>query len=82
MGDSDRTVDVMSASAPRVRIVVDRDRCEGNARCVEMAPTVFRTDEQDQLHVLIELPPPELSAAVEAAVARCPRQALSVIDKD
>jgi len=63
-----------------MKIVVDRDRCEGNARCVELAPTVFRVDEQDQLQVLVEAPGPELRAAVEAAVARCPRQALMIDD--
>jgi len=63
-----------------MKIVVDRDRCEGNARCVELAPTVFRVDDRDQLHVLVEEPGPELRAAVEAAVARCPRQALMIDD--
>jgi ferredoxin len=65
----------------RFRVVVDYDRCEGNARCVEMAPAVFRVDDRDQLHVLMEEPPAEHRAAVEAAVVRCPRQALS-IDED
>ena len=60
------------------RVVVDRDRCEGNARCVKLAPAVFRVDDDDQLHVLVEEPPPEERAAVEAAVARCPRQALAI----
>ncbi len=63
-----------------MRIVVDRDRCEGNARCVRLAPTVFRTDEQDRLEVLQPEPGPELRTAVEAAVARCPRQALMIDD--
>jgi ferredoxin len=65
-----------------MRVLVDRDRCEGNARCVQLAPTVFRVDDADQLEVLIERPPPELHAAVEAAVARCPRQALSIDDQE
>lgn len=63
-----------------MKIRVDRDRCEGNARCVKLAPTVFRVDDQDQVEVLIPEPGPELHAAVEAAVARCPRQALMVED--
>jgi ferredoxin len=61
-----------------MKIVVDRDRCEGNARCAALAPTVFRVDDQDQVEVLIAEPGPELRAAVEAAVARCPRQALMI----
>jgi len=63
-----------------VKIVVDHERCEGNARCVKLAPTVFQTDENDQLRLLQPEPGPELRAAVEEAVARCPRQALMVDD--
>ena len=66
----------------RMRIVVDYDRCEGNARCVEMAPAVFRVDDKDQLEVLMETPPEALRAAVELAVVRCPRQAISIVDED
>ena len=58
------------------RIVVDRDLCEGNARCVQAAPAVFAIDERDQLELLIEEPGPELVSKVENAVALCPRQAL------
>lgn len=61
-----------------MKILVDYDRCEGNAKCVQLAPAVFKTDENDQLHVLQAEPPEELRAAVEAAVARCPRQALMI----
>lgn len=63
-----------------MKIVVDYDRCEGNARCVQLAPKVFRTDDNDQLHLLMAEPPEEQRAAVENAVARCPRQALSIED--
>ncbi|HVK73484.1 MAG TPA: ferredoxin [Kofleriaceae bacterium] len=63
-----------------MKILVDRDRCEGNARCVQEAPAVFAVDDREQLQVLLEEPGPEHKAAVEAAVARCPRQALQIDD--
>ena len=63
-----------------MKIVVDYERCEGNARCVQLAPKVFKTDDNDQLHLLLEEPPEDQRAAVEAAVARCPRQALMIED--
>ena len=63
-----------------MKIIVDHDRCEGNARCVQLAPAVFKTDENDQLHVLQPEPAEDQRAAVEAAVARCPRQALMIED--
>ena len=61
-----------------MKIVVDRDRCEGNGRCVTEAPRVFTVDDRDQVEVLIAEPGPELRKGVEAAVARCPRQALRI----
>lgn len=63
-----------------LKILVNYERCEGNARCVKEAPSVFKTDDHDQLVLLQEAPPEELRAAVEAAVARCPRQALMIED--
>lgn len=61
-----------------MKIVVNRDRCEANGRCMKVAPEVFSVDEQDQMHVLIEQPGPDLQARVEKAVRACPRAALSL----
>jgi ferredoxin len=60
------------------RIVVDYELCEANAVCMKVAPEVFRVDEEDKLHVLVEQPPAELLDKVESAVRRCPRGALSL----
>jgi ferredoxin len=61
-----------------VKVIVDRELCEGNARCVRAAPTVFAVGDDDLVQVLIESPGPELREAVERAVELCPRQALSI----
>ena len=61
-----------------MKIVVNRDRCEANGRCMKIAPEVFSVDEQDQMHVLIEQPGPDLLPRVEKAVRACPRAALSL----
>jgi hypothetical protein len=63
-----------------VKVIVDRDLCEGNARCVQLAPRVFRTDDNDKLEILIDEVPEDLREAVESAVAVCPRQALRLLD--
>jgi len=64
-----------------MRILVDRELCEGNARCVRVAPAVFALeDDVDQVRVLIAQPGEELREAVETAVATCPRQALKLED--
>ena len=63
-----------------MKVLVDRDRCEGNAKCVALAPAVFTVDDSDQVQMLIAAPGEEHRKAVEAAVARCPRQALMIED--
>lgn len=59
-----------------MRIVVDHDLCEGNAVCVRVAPAVFTVGDDDQARVILDPLPASERANIEAAVARCPRQAL------
>jgi len=63
-----------------MRIVVDRDLCESNAKCVEIEPTVFEIDENDVLQILQEHPPEALRAKMELAVQKCPKAALSIFE--
>jgi len=63
-----------------MKVVVDRDLCEGHARCVEAAPAVFEIGGDDEMNILNENPGDDQRQAVEAAVANCPRQALSLQD--
>ena len=64
-----------------MRIVVDYAQCESNALCVGAAPEVSELDDDDDLHLLIERPGPELRAKVEEAVRLCPKQALSIAEE-
>lgn len=61
-----------------MKVVVDYDLCEANAICMEVCPEVFRVDDDDNLHVLIESPGEELRTKLEKAVKLCPRQALAL----
>jgi ferredoxin len=63
-----------------MRVVVDRDRCEGNAVCVRVAPEVFRLDDDDYATVTVDPVPGEQEALAEQAIAECPRAALSRTD--
>ncbi|MEE8558137.1 MAG: ferredoxin [Myxococcota bacterium] len=63
-----------------MKIEVDYDLCEANAVCMDICPQVFKVDEEDNLHILIEQPGPEHRAKVEEAIRLCPRQALSLIE--
>ncbi len=61
-----------------MKIVIDYDLCEGNAVCMKLAPEVFVVGDDDRAHLVNSNPGEELRAKVEAAVRRCPRQALSI----
>lgn len=63
-----------------MRIIVDRDRCEGNAVCVGIAPDLFELDDDDYVVVTKDPIPADRVAAAEQAIAECPRAALSSRD--
>jgi ferredoxin len=63
-----------------MRVLVDNDLCEGNAVCVRVCPEVFLVGDDDRAHLLIERPDETLRGKVDAAVRRCPRQALSIAE--
>jgi sterol 14-demethylase len=61
-----------------MRIVVDRDLCQGHATCEGEAPDVFSVSKQGVLTILMPSPPEEQRAAVELAVKYCPTHALRI----
>jgi ferredoxin len=62
-----------------MRVVVDRELCEGNGVCARVIAEVFRVGDDDQAEVLIERPDQLLHARVEAAARGCPRQAIRLL---
>ncbi len=64
-----------------MKVVVNPDLCEGNARCVLAAPTVFELHDDDQAYVLIERPGDDLRPKVEEAARVCPRQAITLVEE-
>lgn len=60
-----------------MRIVVDRDLCQGHGVCESEAEGVF-TVSKNAVVVLDETPPETRRAQVEAAVKFCPTHALRI----
>ncbi|MGF2945781.1 ferredoxin [Mycobacterium sp.] len=60
-----------------MHVVVDPDRCEGNAFCANIAPKVFELDDNEYAVVITDPVPIEQEALAEQAIAACPRAALS-----
>jgi ferredoxin len=63
-----------------MRVVVDRDLCQGHAMCELEAPEVFRVGSSDQVEVLREEPAVVEQDAVRLAVKYCPTHALSIVE--
>jgi ferredoxin len=63
------------------RIIVDRDLCQGHGVCESEAPDVFAVSKKGELTLLVEQPPDDQRAAVDAAVKYCPTHALSIVDE-
>ena len=61
----------------RMRLHVDPRLCEAHALCTEIAPEVF--DLGDDIATCDETPDDSLRPSVQAAVAACPRQAISMV---
>ena len=61
-----------------MRIVVDRDLCEGHGMCEAMAHEFFEIDDEDEMRILEENPGEEHRGELAAATASCPVQALSL----
>ena len=60
-----------------MRVVVDRDRREGNAVCVRIAPEVFTLDDDEYAMVTADPVPVAQEMFVKQVIAECPRAALS-----
>jgi sterol 14-demethylase len=61
-----------------VKVVVDRDRCQGHGVCENEAPEVFSVSRQGVLTIVDETPPGARRHEVEAAVRYCPTGALRI----
>jgi len=61
-----------------VRVVVDRDLCQGHGVCESEAPAVFSVSKQGVLTIVLENPPEHLRPAVTQALSFCPTHALSI----
>lgn len=61
-----------------MRASVDRDRCQGHARCWEICPEVFDLDHGGYAQVLFAEIPEELQAKARNAADACPERAIRI----
>ena len=61
-----------------MKILVDLDLCEANGVCESHCPEVFHVTDEDELEIHQDAINHGLMDSLEMAIARCPRQALSL----
>ena len=61
-----------------MKVVVDRDLCQGHGVCESEAAAVFAVSKQGVLVIVDESPSEARRAEVEAAVKFCPTHALRI----
>ena len=61
-----------------MKVVVDLELCEGNAKCSAAAPKVFEVRDDDRSYLLVDPVPESERAAVERAARLCPRAAITI----
>ena len=62
-------------------VAVDFDRCTGLGICESLAPDFFEVDDDGELLVLKEHVSDEELQSVGEAVAGCPTEALSIVER-
>lgn len=62
------------------RIELDRELCESNGLCEDVAPQYFRVEDDDTLTIISETVADGDVELVERAIDRCPKQALRLVD--
>ena len=63
-----------------MKVRIDRDKCQGMAYCLSVAPTVFKLDEENKA-VLLEVASVDAETLHEAAES-CPLDAIILEDDD
>jgi ferredoxin len=63
-----------------MKIIFERDKCQGHGRCYALAPDVFESDDEGYAVLLVDgdTVPPELEAAAQLAADNCPEYAITV----
>ena len=72
-----------------MKVKVDWDLCEANAVCMDVAPELYKVDDDDNFHHLVPgteddtsgTVPTEHEGKAREAVRLCPRQALAIVDE-
>ena len=70
--------------APNVtlKVRVNRQRCQGHARCAALAPELFKVDELGEGHAIDDgVVSPDQYDRAHLAMTNCPESAISIVER-
>jgi ferredoxin len=65
-----------------VRLVIDRDRCSGHARCNWLAPELIALDDEGFAVTPRDSVPANKVSTAEAVRENCPEGAINLVDEE
>jgi ferredoxin len=72
------STDVDDREVTGMRIIADRERCEGHGLCADTAPEVYELDDDAIVVLVHDTVPPDLERKAEAGARVCPVAALRI----
>jgi len=65
-----------------LKVKVDRERCQGHARCAALAPELFELDELGNAHAVGDgIVPAHLEEKAYLAKSNCPEFAVEIVEE-
>jgi ferredoxin len=66
----------------KVKVRINPELCQGHGRCYDLAPGLFRDDEEGYGQVLSDGPvPPEAERDARLAALNCPERAVELLEE-
>ena len=60
-----------------LKIIIDRESCDGYANCVFVAPEIFDLDDENKVILLTEDVTDENTELIDLAINECPMRAIA-----
>ena len=63
-----------------MKIIVDKHKCVGHARCAAAAPEIYELDESGYIAFAAKEVPPDLEAQARRGARACPERVIRITD--
>ncbi|MGQ0534379.1 MAG: ferredoxin [Caulobacteraceae bacterium] len=65
-----------------MKVVVDKKKCSGHARCAAVVPEFYELDADGYLGLTEKEAPPGMEAIAQRGARACPERAIAIVEDD